>query len=1128
MGGRTWCAVMVATVSLGLVWPVSAIGQSATGTSSSPATVRLSVHSDGQQFPGGSDNPQITPDGRFVVFETNEVIDGRDTRQIYVHDVRLGETVRVSVNSAGEPAEGSNREASITDDGRYVAFESTAFNIVPDLQRSPQIYVHDRVGGTTRLISVAQDGQPGGGRDAAISGDGRFVAFRSRGDGFVAGDTNEVEDVFVYDRSSGSMERVSVASNGAQANDASRQPRLSPRGRFVVFQSMAFNLAPADGNDSIDVFLRDRAAGTTEMVSLDPDGHQFRPGAGKGSVSADGRFVAFEGQNATGGFSPDINVFVRDRRTAQTQQVDISSDGQVNPGDASDPVISSDGQMVAFTSRDSRLVGGDTNSKRDVFVRDLGRETTVRVSVPDDPELLGSEANRDSMRPAISTDGGSVAFSSWADNLVHADTNDRTDVFVRQRQDLEGKRTHVALGDSYSSGNGARWYFAGTAEEDKNDCRRSRRAYPQLIRSDEPAFWACTGATTDNFLSGGASGPGQWGEPAQLTHVVDESRLVTLTIGGNDVGFGDVLRFCFALLTRDCHDQLKELNGGEDPVDIAIDRLYDRLVDVFERLAQKGPNAAIWVVAYPRFLTGETCSAVGGVGSAALLSTAEQHWINERVTQLNDVLEVAAGHVAGVTFAKETEQAFAGHELCSDREWSHGLTWPTVHSFHPNARGHRAIADALVRLGIVGAERDETTNPDLEPPAKHPPPKLDIQSLGITDGLLETVRIGGRLLVSHSGLVANAIYRIVFFSEATPVGEAQADEQGRLRFEFELPEGTQPGFHVVTVQGPSSSPGAESVLLVGSTTIIPELTIRRIAGATRYATAARISRQAFPDTVETVYIATGDKFPDALAGSAAAGREGAPVLLVTRNGIPSATSQELRRLSPNRIVILGGTSAVSQRVENELEDHATATVVRLAGPSRFDTAAAISQAAFTAPTPVAYIATGGNFPDALAGAAAAIRHDAPILLTQKNQIPAATARELRRLQPGAITVLGGPSAVSGGVTGELDQFTDGTVQRLAGTTRYETAGVISQDTVPSDVPPDGRVYIATGRDFPDALTGSVLAGRNRSPVLLVPSNGPIPTRVEAELRRLVPAEVVLLGGPNAISDELAQEIHASG
>ena len=299
----------------------------------------------------------------------------------------------------------------------------------------------------------------------------------------------------------------------------------------------------------------------------------------------------------------------------------------------------------------------------------------------------------------------------------------------------------------------------------------------------------------------------------------------------------------------------------------------------------------------------------------------------------------------------------------------------------------------------------------------------------------------------------------------------------------------------------------------------------RLAGADRYGTAARVSTATFAPGAPVAYVATGASFPDALAGGPAAAKIGGPVLLTAGSYLPAATASELARLKPARIVVLGGTGVVSDTVLAKLRPYATSgSVARIAGADRYATAARTSAATFAPGAPVAYVATGASFPDALAGGVAAGRQKGPILLVSRTAIPAATASELARLKPAKIVVLGGSGVVSDGVAAGLRGYaTSGSVTRLAGIDRYATAIAISRATTATDGP--RTVYVATGAAFPDGLAGTPAAARAGGPLLIVPKTT-LTSAVAAELRRLNPPRIVILGGTGAVSSSIASQIAA--
>lgn len=292
--------------------------------------------------------------------------------------------------------------------------------------------------------------------------------------------------------------------------------------------------------------------------------------------------------------------------------------------------------------------------------------------------------------------------------------------------------------------------------------------------------------------------------------------------------------------------------------------------------------------------------------------------------------------------------------------------------------------------------------------------------------------------------------------------------------------------------------------------------VTRISGADRFATAAQVSAQTFAPGVQVAYVATAANYPDALAGGAAAAKSGGPVVLVAATSVPSASGAELDRLNPGRIVVLGGTTAVSDSVLTSLQQYTAGTVTRLSGADRFATAAAVSAATFGQGVPIAYLATGSNFPDALSGGAAAGAQGGPVLLTSPEGIPASTASELDRLNPGSIVILGGHSAVSATVESQAASYSPSVV-RKAGADRYATSVALSAYVFAPGV---AKVFLATGENFPDALAGSPAAGIAHSPILLVRGTC-IPPEVNAEITRLNPTAIVVLGGEAAVSSAVA-------
>jgi Tol biopolymer transport system component len=298
---------------------------------------------------------------------------------------------------------------------------------------------------STTRVSVGNAGEQGNFSSfgSSISGDGLLVAFESIANNLVAGDTNFTGDIFVRNLASNEneTERVSVNNDGEQGDNGSASPSISANGLYVAFQSNASNFVPGDTENS-DIFVRNLAGNTTTRVSVSSTGGQPNNGSYAPSISADGRFVAFE-SDASNLVDDDTNnlsdVFVRDTERNETKRVSVTNAGAQANGASFAPSISADGRYVAFQSSASNLVAGDTNNARDIFVRDLIDNTTIRVSLG----AAGAQANGFSFRPSISGDGLFVAFQSLATNLVPSDTNSREDIFVRNI--LGGTTTRVSV-----------------------------------------------------------------------------------------------------------------------------------------------------------------------------------------------------------------------------------------------------------------------------------------------------------------------------------------------------------------------------------------------------------------------------------------------------------------------------------------------------------------------------------------------------------------------------------------------------------------------------------------------------------------------------------------------------------
>lgn len=401
---------------------------------------RLSVGTDGLEADSSSTTSAISADGNVVAFvsaASNLVVGDLNFQlDVFVHDRTTGVTERVSVASDGSEAAGQSATPALSADGRFVAFASAAPNLVPgDANGRFDVFVHDRMDGTTELVSVASDGAQGTSDSVApaISADGRLVAFASAAGNLVPGDGNASFDIFLRDRLAQTTTRVSVGTGGVEANGLSLAPRLSADGAVVVFHSFASNLVPGDTNGVPDVFVHAVAAGTTLRASVASDGTQGTQQSVGSSIAADGRFVAFDSDAPNlvpGDTNGRTDVFVHDLVTGATERVSVSSlggEGNNRSGFLDPPALSADGRFVAFTSGANNLVPNDTNNVVDVMLYDRATGEIRRVNVtPDGTEADGSS----SLWPSVSADARVVVFASMATNLVPGDVNFAQDVFA--------------------------------------------------------------------------------------------------------------------------------------------------------------------------------------------------------------------------------------------------------------------------------------------------------------------------------------------------------------------------------------------------------------------------------------------------------------------------------------------------------------------------------------------------------------------------------------------------------------------------------------------------------------------------------------------------------------------------
>lgn len=375
----------------------------------------------------------ISQNGRYVGFATRaENLVTGDTNgfsDVFLRDRVAGATTLVSTTATGEQTTNDSSFVAISDNGRFVAFGSLATNLVPgDDNGVRDLFVKDLTTGDIERISVSSDEAQSNGpiEYASMSADGRYVAFRSSATNLVAGDDNGTWDVFVRDREAGITFRVSESPSGVSGNGESNWLMISNNGRFIAYSTVASNLGPVDTNGDPDVYLYDRVDRTTELISRNASGVAGNYSSIVPRISADGRFIAYRSA-ATNLVSGDTtmayNCFLFDRATGVTERVDIADDGTLVDTSVN-ASVSDDGRFVAFASGSAGIVPGDTNAVSDIFIRDRVALRTFRI-VPRD-----GEANAESGEPLLSGDGGFVLFRSAATNWVAMDDNGEPDIFI--------------------------------------------------------------------------------------------------------------------------------------------------------------------------------------------------------------------------------------------------------------------------------------------------------------------------------------------------------------------------------------------------------------------------------------------------------------------------------------------------------------------------------------------------------------------------------------------------------------------------------------------------------------------------------------------------------------------------
>jgi hypothetical protein len=379
---------------------------------------------------------------------------------VYRRDRTSGTTVLVTVAKTGVPSTGGGFAPTLSADGRFVAFASAGNDFVDgDTNGTMDVFLRDMNAGTTAIVSASQTGAPGnlasslntasGVRE--ISDDGRFVAFSSSATNLVATSNNNKQQVYVKDMTTGVVTRASVDAANAAGDDTSSAPVLSGNGRVVAFLSLAANLSSLSTSHTTQLFVRDLDTGTTTLESVTSAGTPvLSQPVSAPALSFDGKYLAFETKAQLESRDRDVltfDVFLRDRVLGTTKLASLSSNA-VAGAESKAPSISADGRWVGFQSLDNTLVGDDLNGMIDVFLYDRVSEAVKLVSVND----AGQQANAHSSSPSVSSDGRYVVLMSSASNLVTSPTSTGSQLYVRDTRSNEAPVVTLGADANLSEG----------------------------------------------------------------------------------------------------------------------------------------------------------------------------------------------------------------------------------------------------------------------------------------------------------------------------------------------------------------------------------------------------------------------------------------------------------------------------------------------------------------------------------------------------------------------------------------------------------------------------------------------------------------------------------------------------
>lgn len=828
-------------------------------------------------------------------------------------------TVRASLDASGDEGDRGSRSAALSEDGRYVAFITGNAFAEDDDNGETDVYVKDMLTGEVERVSVGTDGTQHDGwvDNAVINADGRYVAFETPF-AFDANDTNGTRDVYVYDRENQELVRASVDGEGAEGGRGSRNPSISADGRYIAFVT-GNNFAATDTDDGTDVYVKDMVTGDIEHVTVGAIGtrHDW-DWVDNPAISADGRYVAFD-------------------TFANLDQV------------------------------------GDTNDKRDVYVYDRETQESIRASVDGE----GSQGDRGSRSPSISADGRYVAFVT-GNAFVADDENGEIDIYVKDMHTAEIGRVSV---DSDGM---------------------------------EQAHW-----TDSPAISG-------------------DGRIVVFETGSEfDPNDGNNQTDIYA------HDRL---SGTTSVVSMAYDRISATNRSYSPAISADGRVVAFdsWaddIVEDDENNRRDVFAALIDVDVPSTdISGIPEGWVSSDVT-FTLVAEDGDGSGVATTYYRLGEGAIE------------------VYSAPVTVSAEGVTEVSYWSVDVVG-NTEEAQTAEIRIDKTAPVVTTDAESVYGT-----TAEITFSAEDAVSGL---ASFVIELDGQVVASDTIMVDEPGEYVIEFEA----------VDAAG-NVNAGTVEFQVLGA--------LVQFSGNDRYQTAILASQRAFPFGADDVVIATGMNWPDALGGSALAGALDGPVLLVPKSALRADVKSEIERLGASRAWVLGGDAAVSQAVSDALAGMDGMAVERIGGDNRYQTAEMIADKVIELLGDdfdgTAFVATGGDFPDALAAGPLAASMKWPLYLAN----PAVASGGLSSGTLAAMSeidrtiVLGGTSAVSAATYGQLAEKNP---VRLWGADRYATAATVSTWAVANTDLSWANIGIATGANFPDALAGGIAQAKFGGVMLL--------------------------------------------